>query len=506
MKKTYIIVLYLLTFAKFTASSQPSTLHLAQNVIGTGKKLQYALYSTTTAINLLLFQLNNTQGECIMSWYNTLEQNTCYGEIKIPHQISSGNYYITAHKTCSANNHIVACSSLYIFSPFDYTPYEIDQFTLPRTNQEKQIKLKYEHTSEYLKVVNTTKDTLLFSLSITEQTPFDKILDSTYLVTHLPTNVSTENTSLHIKGKLIDTTSRSVTILASYADTSTHFSYAHTLSNGSFTIPLDKSYMGKKVIIQALNNTDKISIDSIIKRHKIVANPVQLTANQQNYIQQRVNRHIVDNIYCDTTIKASQTRDEISSFYANEATRTYPSDYLKFDSFEDLCNNILKPVRYRNNNLAIIIEGKIQHNKCLVFINNIPCFNPIVIKNLDPTKINYIDVLNQVVMYDNLTFEGIISIFTQEEFDDDMFFKNPYATLHLPCSSAQAFNVNNTSDDLPTASLLTWHTLQILAPNDSIKTKYTPYALGYNYKVSLRGVSSKNKLFKSSYIIPSRSK
>ncbi len=235
------------------------------------------------------------------------------------------------------------------------------------------------------------------------------------------------------------------TILLSYPDTVPSLKYIFTDSLGQFTFPLTSRYDNKTLhFILLPEKNDTLLVNWQIDAKNDIANlthygRISLSSSEQTWLNNFRELKLVERIYSNTTeIESSLLQKnsiEYSGFQLVADYTIHPADYSSLDDFKDMVDNILIGIRYKSNSDNIYFyafepkSGSVWTQPCLIFLNGIPVFDHDYISSLSSKDIYKIEVSLWRVFYGNLTFDGIISIITNDLKTPNTFMSSNNLTI-----------------------------------------------------------------------------
>lgn len=243
-----------------------------------------------------------------------------------------------------------------------------------------------------------------------------------------------ENKTLTLNGTIsIDNTSQSLAnqvIFLSSPDTLLAFKYALTDNQGRFNFILDKPWHGKRLVIQIDPFTP---MEGKVNWHFLTPNPKGYIVRQTKLnvselrpeaIKHKSDVQLVKAIFqteplTKAPVSLPVTVPNWQLFNIQTDIKVFPADYSELNGFSEIAANILPTVRFnktRNRtNFAIYspaIKEWLPNSK--IFLNGIPFNDLNYIETLGTKDIQRIEVYNIPVLYGDLTFTGVMAIYTHK--------------------------------------------------------------------------------------------
>jgi hypothetical protein len=158
-----------------------------------------------------------------------------------------------------------------------------------------------------------------------------------------------------------------------------------------------------------------------------------LSQLQINYIKKLQKRALVHRIYNNNPpIEVEATGKFVPHIFVQPVYVTHPSNYVELTNFREICENILPSVRYKKTDgkvqLGLVLkEFSVEYNNVLVCVDGIPCLDLNWVDSLSSRDIKRVEVYNSVLLHGDLTFNGVIGIYTKNNsFDPRVLCKNHY--------------------------------------------------------------------------------
>lgn len=218
------------------------------------------------------------------------------------------------------------------------------------------------------------------------------------------------------------------TIYLSSVDTSLAFKYAITDAEGCFTFILDKPWHNRRLIVQ----TDPVmEFDGEVLWHftlphekevDMLTVPFAVSDELMTAMKAKSDLHLINTIFKinqlnNDTLPLSVPIPQWQLFHETPNITVKPVDFEDLDDFTEIAANILPTVRFNKTRKRIdfsIFSPEIKDwlAKSTIFLNGIPFRDLEYIASLGSKDIERIEVFNIPVLYGDLTFSGIMAIYT----------------------------------------------------------------------------------------------
>jgi hypothetical protein len=300
-------------------------------------------------------------------------------------------------------------------------------------------------------------DTAWLSVSVSEKTPFEALLNNQGIASSLlfyseieagkyawnllsydnsrPCRHIVEYKGFLLTGRVLDKqTSNPIKnnlIVLSCNDTIANLKFCYTDTSGNFYFLLDHSYDNRDLILQLLKgNRDNNNVlweinNKSCQDLSMNYSTLDLTPEMKGYLEYSRKLSLINNIYNPDTEKDSipATRAGISgdaNFCGRPDYKVFPADFIELKDFREISENILPGVKFRKRGDIYFVQIYDYKNSIImppdatVFLNGVPCTNLAYISSLGSKDIKRIDVFQAQIMIGELSFFGILSIYTYD--------------------------------------------------------------------------------------------
>ena len=302
----------------------------------------------------------------------------------------------------------------------------------------------------------------------------------------------------------------------SVKDSVVDIKYYQTAEDGVFNFLLNSDYNNKGVVLQMddenIRPKDIIwSFDTKELTNNHVSENSQILSNDiKEYIEYLKNIRISQLVYDKKTIETPpEDKRKLDHHFYYEPTYTiYPDDFVKLNDFKDIADNILLTVKFKKDrkNDAYSIkafdgETRIYHdNDATVFLDGIIINDLSYIEPLGTDNIKKIQIIPSIQFYGDLTFYGVVSIFTKKGgFPENYIKDNSTLYPNVICTkntlTQLAFLKEHQSSSFPDfRQTLFWDPDIKMKSNDNYKFTAKTADLKSSYIISVEGITNKGNV------------
>lgn len=325
-----------------------------------------------------------------------------------------------------------------------------------------------------------------------------------------------------IRFKLSESTKK-YTVLVSTIDSISNLQYTTTDPDGSFNLLLNPYYDGKDLIIRLKENVNAMiepdykfilkqpfipsGIYSVPKIREYLARSVKI-AQIKKFYDQKESMKIIKEFFPSGTIPR---------VYYKYYPVIYPSDYLELFDFIDISKEIipaLKIWKVRGKYVSGYLNLQDHENintEPAIFLDGVLIDDINQIINLGSADIKSIQSLNVVRYFGEMSFSGILSLFSKNLVINNIQFKTPairfQALSSQPYTKPETFNTTKTIDHNPDLrQLLLWEPDKILRKNETVQSECYASDLSGKYRIDIQGITSSGKTLCASAVIIIRPK
>ncbi len=313
------------------------------------------------------------------------------------------------------------------------------------------------------------------------------------------------------------------TVLVSSPDTIVNMQYAKTDSLGSFGLLLNRFYNGKELFIRIRENmkativlddkfdlTEPFTSSDAFNMHDIktfLTRSQNIALVQRNYNGQTA----ID------TVRKFLPANTIPRVYYKHYTSILPSDYIELIDFAEISKEILPALRIRKSNgvfssYYVNVPGQTQGStEPEIFLDGVPIDDVNQIISLGSRQIRRIEMLPVTRYYGDKSIAGILAVFSNGLFINNIQFKTP--TLKCLALSSQPYTkpepfipvgIGKRTPDL--RQVLLWEPDIIMDKSKVLNKECYASDLQGRYRINIQGITSDGDPVNGSAIITVQSK
>jgi hypothetical protein len=525
--------------------------HLNKLVYAAGESLFYKVYVVDgklplqkPASNILYLSLAECgNGKCV-PWRINLNSSTVFGSYQLPEDLNPGVYELKAYTNRIKENapETIFSQDLIILNLAKETPKTLsiseqqvldgssygsmlisDQEPSIQVNTSKSLYGPDEHVMLEISSKNLAlSDTAKLSISVSSET-------ENPLITHIdPVNQFSlykgqtaqtctsglENHGYILSGRIKDKESNSPVsgagILLAVTDSiAPQMLFAETDITGNFRFYVSSFFDNKMLILQCMKDPEDLEIVWEIDNKNINGctrnhTSIPLTTEQTAFLDQTKDIRLINAIYENTSEEEhSSAIIKRPNFFGVPDMIIYPDDFAEMVNFKEIADNLLPTVRFtiRNKNYSIQVYNSVAKDwlrNSTVLLNGIPFSDLNYIATLGSFDIQRVEVVSSRFFAGNLTFQGIVSIYTRDHQIPATYIDSH--TLVFPNDVAET-SMNNQKTDLSAniqsgAHLpdfrfnLYWNPDLQISGNNQAFVEFTTSQLSGKYQVNIQGITT----------------
>ncbi len=308
------------------------------------------------------------------------------------------------------------------------------------------------------------------------------------------------------------------TLLLSTPDISANLQYTATDSLGSFTYYLNPYYEGKDLIIRT-KEQEKATIELDDKSRSAQSfNPLNTydIPGMKDFLIRgckiaQIRRYYNNKEVIDTQ-KVFSPSKIIPAVYHKIYSRIYPAEYMKLPDFVEVAREIVPALRVtkkHDNFIASYPSLQYQTNsdtEPTIFLDGVLLDDVNQIITLGSKDIKYIETIPLIRYYGEMSFQGILSVFSNNHAINNIQFKNPTIRYHPILSQSytipETFNPANIADHHPDLrQVLLWNPAFIPDKNNNKKIECYASDLKGKYRINIQGITAGGNPVNGSEII-----
>jgi hypothetical protein len=315
---------------------------------------------------------------------------------------------------------------------------------------------------------------------------------------------------------------RIYTVLVATTDSVANMQVVTTDSLGIFRLLLNPYYDGRDLIIRLRENIkasvildDKFSINQHYSPSSAFNVP-----GMKDYILRSSNIFRIRKIYNEMlvidTLKRFLPSEIIPRIFYDHYTTIYPSDYLELNDFVEISREIVPAFKIRKNKDKYVssylgLQDQSQKDKePAIFLDGVPIDDVNQIINLGSNRISRIESIPVNRFYGNLSFTGILAIFSRDNSIGKIKFKTP--TIKYQSLSSQSYTrpepfSQGEDKRIPDLrQLLLWEPDLTMKINDGHQIECYASDLPGQYRIDIQGISSDGRALTGSSVITIKTK
>jgi hypothetical protein len=544
---TRFLVIGLLVLTASIAKGQQIAVHLNKQVFIGGSLLKYVVYLNKSLTNQkeqvlgenLYFEIADINNQSVIRWKSQVKSNSLKGEYKIPENIVHGLYFLHVYTNSSRADALASFSTPILIQEIHEEPMQL--LTLVKNNSESadtfytstsfisdnSIEVKIEKDTSVVSYsgVTSIKVTLVqeisnaqLSVSITEITPFNdrlaQVSREAFQQKFQKTsqdyfNFDVEQGFTMLSGYVTNKNGApysNLPVYISFTGQSVSFRYSITDENGSFCFALDSVWNNKELLLQSgFNVYGSDSLVWAIDEKRLQLSSLDtvnytLETNEYEYLLQLQKRELVNRIFTpETKVELqSNTNQEIDNFFLTPNYVIYPADFEPLNDFKEIADNILPAVRFKKEGdgykMGIITEQQqVVFENVLVCLNGNPILTMNIVEQLSSADIERVEIFNSELLYGQLTYIGVVSIFTRNKniLLKDVAPNGYYYSNNFYSGSYQP--VNKSPNNPVVNPEIYWNPYVTLTQDEPFSFKLSPVDIGEQYLITIHGVSDSGK-------------
>jgi len=318
-------------------------------------------------------------------------------------------------------------------------------------------------------------------------------------------------------------TNSKYTLLVSTPDSLVNMQFTKTDSSGSFSILLNRFYDGKELIIRLKENVKatiipdkKFNLNTkFVPSHAFNIPGIKAALIRNGKISQ------VRNIYNDqATIKTEKEffpAVTIPRLYYSNFMSIYPTDYVRLNDFAEISKEIIPALRIRKVHDNYIAEfPNLQYTTKTesgpaIFLDGVPIDDINQVITMGSDQIKRIELLPEIRYYGNISFSGILAIFTHDLKIRDIQFRNTAfkmgALMSQPFTRPEPFAPENNNKHYPDVrQLLFWDPEIILNINERQQIGFYASDIEGKFRIDIQGITASGNTVHGSAILTIQSK
>jgi hypothetical protein len=334
---------------------------------------------------------------------------------------------------------------------------------------------------------------------------------------------SSANSSVDSASLKNDSPNHKYTILVSTPDSLVNMQFTKTDSSGAFSMLLNRFYDGKELIIRTKENVkatvipdNKYSLNTpFTPTNSLIRQGIRATLLRSGKIAQ-IRKLYNQNVIIETE-RVFKPSAIVPQLYYDIYPPIYPADYVSLNDFAEISKEIIPALRIRKTRDRYFAEYPgLQYlspegSEPEIFLDGVPIDDINQVIALGSDQISRIESLPDIRYFGDITFSGILAVFSRGHKISNINFTNP--VLHLEALSSQPytrpvlFSTNTINKHNPDVrQLLLWDPEVILKSSEVKQIDLFASDLEGLFRIDIHGVTSEGKPVHGSAVITVKSK
>ncbi len=566
-----IHVMALGAFASPASERENILLHTDRDVYVAGEDVFFRIFQTNEnkreglSARIAYILLQTPEGEMVEGYLVSLDETGGYGSIYLPDTLSSGFYALRAYTRNMLNRGAehMAQKQLFISNRFDdqldvlmeleeqpseaiKAPYVDSLLSASDNRISPEVELSINMDSrmygrreqanfelELTMPESQVADVTLAVVPALSLWPFLNPDEQPGVIAEISTNglnalqIAEETVYPLLTGRVTDKRDHApvegVRVLLNTLDSLTTLTYTNSGENGYFSFAIDPFLQDKTIYLTWENPGDDRSLDLSITDVFEAAGtfeayrggihpsiPLYVRESQDVLKVQKA----YGSVYTQTEVQDTVLQINPHLLYSQPIRIIDPSRYVPLDDFQEIAREIIPWLRIRRARGEWTMQ---MHNERTaytffstppaIFINGLPVGNKDTLMGFTSEMIQHIELQNIPWRYGDMSFTGILSIFTRHNLDPDPFLPRPYVMvdpirLHPPGRHfvPVADDENRQANTPDFRQLLFWEPSVIIDGGQKSSFSFHTGDLGGTYVIVVKGMLKTGEVFYQSKV------
>jgi len=318
---------------------------------------------------------------------------------------------------------------------------------------------------------------------------------------------------------------KNYTVLVSTVDSIVNMQFTTTDSLGSFSLILNPYYNGKELIVRLKRNVNStiFTDDKFSIIQQFTPSGLFNVAGLKDYIIRTGRIAQIQKFYREQTAIITEKEflpsKTIPRVFYKQYSTIFPSDFLELEDFAEISKEIVPLLKVRKIDGKFVsgyqdLQDQTHINiEPTIFLDGVPIDDVNQIINLGSSKIKRIESLPETRFYGEISFSGILAIFSKDLEINNIQFKTPAIRYQALSSQSytkpEPFKPTDNPNHFPDLrQLLLWEPEIILKKNEKKQIECYASDLQGIYRINIQGISFNGSTVNGSavFIIQSKSK
>lgn len=326
------------------------------------------------------------------------------------------------------------------------------------------------------------------------------------------------DTTSSTNNRVIENGQTTFKVMVSTPDSNANMQFTTTDSTGSFALMLNRFYDGKELIIR-------------VKEHVIATieadNPFLLITHFKpsgyfnvyglnNYLLRCEKIAHVNRTYSNAepifTVKEFLPAKTIPRIYYKPYYVVHPSDFMELPDFIEISRELIPAFKVRKershyiSNYINLQDQSYFNEEPAIFLDGVPIDDVNEIISLGSARINRIETLPVTRFYQDMSFPGILAVFTKNQFINGIQFNTPairyLAQWSRPFTIPKLYEPKSNDLHIPDIrQLLLWEPDVEIKKNEKREIVFYASDLRGNFSINIQGITAEGDPVSASAII-----
>lgn len=480
-------------------------------------------------------ELLNTSGQSVVRQKVLLKNGTGSGVISLPETLPTGNYYFVAYTSWLRNfgEENFSVTEIKVVRPGDdFSTTEINEefkaINFVQQEAYKNLDLRLEKTffsyREKVKlelIPGETFENAIVSLAVRKKEPaFTENgmgqPDPTHPVEQinfLPDYKGILLTGL-LRNKQTGNPLPGQQVFLSFPGENVEIKHTATESDGRFRFLLEPVGGEKDLVFLTESENAGVWLDekySDSLNISIVSDSLVLNKHEVDFFTEKYINRQLQQKFNPREFFVDTVSDKISAycFYDDPSQIIRIQDYIQLDSLHEYFYELIPTVNLsrKNKKYTMRISSSDKNynfgNNPALFVDGVYYPYPGELMNTDAAKIDRIEVIPEVYYYRNLTFDGIVSVFSKNaNFMDFPLLPNMtrvfYHLAEVPKKLLLPHSKETVPSNIPDLRwLVYWNPEMKIESSNPVSVEFTTSDLKGEFEISLSGITGDGKIIRS---------